>query len=77
MTTVKDERMKALTKLEKEKMANPSVGLVLNGDTFIFEDASPNSLLWIELRKLLDELAEFRAKAWIANHFKEKSKLNV
>ena len=73
MTNSKDERIEALKKIEKEKMTNPSVGLELRDGEFIFLNASPQSLVWNELRKLLDELAEFRVKNWIANQSKEKS----
>jgi hypothetical protein len=70
----KDERMEALKKIEKTKMANSSAGLKYDGSEFTFKDVSSQSPFWNELRKLLDELAEFRAEAWIANHSKEKSR---
>jgi len=70
----KDERMEALKKIEKIKIANSLKDSEYNGSDFIFKDISPQSSLWNELRELLDELAEFRAEAWIANHSKEKSK---
>jgi len=70
----KDERMEALKKIEKTKIANSLKDSEYNGSDFTFKDISPQSSFWNELRKLLDELAEFRAEAWIANHSKEKSK---
>lgn len=74
MAKAKDERIELLKKFEKAKMVNKSAGLEFRDDEFIFVDASPQSAIWNVLRGLLDELAEFRAEAWIANHFKEKSK---
>lgn len=74
MTDSNHDMMEALKKIEKERMANPSVGLLFQNGHFTipqFPHPVPYGI-YPEFEKLLDELAEFRVEKWIANHYKEK-----